>query len=168
MAIGIPIVTEKWLSDSAKRKQFLSQHNYIPSNPEQEDEWNYSLRRIWSQKQPDLFKGYTIYFTPALKQLYDSFKDIEYLCKLAGARRTMSKPGREVMVVDDQTILLGLAEKDPDSKNLVGRDFTCFSKDFLTFAIMRGEANVESDEFKITATSDTPKQTKRTGRPRKS
>ncbi|KAF2654609.1 hypothetical protein K491DRAFT_659771 [Lophiostoma macrostomum CBS 122681] len=168
LVLGIQIVTDKWLSDSAKQKGFLVQHKYMPSNPEQERDWKFSLERIWAQKQPDLFKGFTIYFTPALKQHYDSFREIENLCKLAGARRTMSKLGREFMVADEQTILLGLEEKDPDCKVLVEKGFKCFSKDFLTMSIMRAQADIDSDEFRIKIDTVTATESKRKGRPRKS
>jgi hypothetical protein len=167
IVLGIPIVTDKWLSDSARQKRFLSQHKYSPLISEQEQEWKFSLERIWAQKQPELFKGLTIQFTPALKQHYDSFRDIEYLCKRAGARRIMSKPASEVMVIDDQTILLGLEEKDPDCKLLIEKGFKCFSKDFLTMSILRAQADTDSDEFTI-GKEVTTKEPKRKGRSRKS
>lgn len=168
VALGIPIVTEVWLIESAKQGRFLSIDNYIPRAPTQETEWGFSLRATWSVPQPDVLRDKIIYFTPALKKNYANFSEVNQLCKAVGAVRTMSKQARDVDD-DEDVICLGLDEKDADCLTLLDSGRTCFSRDFLTTNILRGgTANFESDEFKIKAESSQKKEPKKRGRPRKS
>lgn len=170
IALGIPIVCDKWLIDSAKAGHFLPLRPYIPSAPAQEKEWNFSIAQIWNQPQNTLFQRYIIYFTPALKGTYAQFAEIEEVCKAVGARRVVvgkkAAGGKEVDAQD--TILLAKEDGDEDAVALVESGKTCFSKDFLTNSILRGAVDLESDEFKIKAGPTASEQPKRKGRPRKS
>lgn len=164
IALGIPIVTDKWLLSSAKSSRFLPLSQFIPSVPAQEKEWNFSLERIWSQPQNTLFAGYTICFTPALKATFKPYKDIENVCKAVGARRVTSKKAGGKDVDEEDTIVLAAESDDPDAKALVEAGRACFSKDFLTKSILRGELDRQSDEFRIDVMAKPAKK----GRSRKS
>ncbi|KAF2865159.1 hypothetical protein BDV95DRAFT_263294 [Massariosphaeria phaeospora] len=165
IALGIPIVTDKWLMDSAKEGNFLSLEPYMPKAATQEKEWNFSMARIWGNKQTELLHGRTIYFTPALKSSYDNFSEIEQVCKSVGARRTISKPGKEVKD-SEGTIMLAAEKGDDDAIVLAHNGYTCFSKHLLTNSILRGSIDLESDEFKVNPTASS--QPKKKGQARKS
>ncbi|KAF2733926.1 hypothetical protein EJ04DRAFT_577241 [Polyplosphaeria fusca] len=165
VALGIPIVTDKWLQDSARSGKFLALDPYMPDVPDQEEEWSFSMQKIWNTKQDALFEGKTIYFSPQLKKLYSPFSEVETVCKAAGARRIVSKPAKEVKEKEkDDLVILALDEGDVDMAALTERGFTCFSKDFLTLSILRGDVDLDSPEFKIGHVASQPKKR---GRPKK-
>lgn len=166
VALGIPIVSDRWLMDSAKATKFLPLKQYIPNVPIQEKDWNFSLSSIWSIPQVYLFKGYTIRFTDAVRKTYKDFGEMEQVCKAVGARRVVSgkKAGGKELDGEDM-IVIGAEEGDTDAEKLIESGKACFSKDFLTNSILRGAIDLESEEFRIS-----PKATDqgKKGRKRKS
>jgi hypothetical protein len=158
------------LLSSAQRGHFLPLDPFIPSAPTQECEWNFSLAAIWSKPQTSLLAGYTVQFTPTLKaSLKRAFADMESLCKAAGARRVVvKKAGGKEVDGEENTIVLAVdgKDEDADAKALVESGRVCFSKDFLTNAILRGEVDRESEEFRINVAKAEPAGKK--GRKRKS
>ncbi|KAF2710008.1 hypothetical protein K504DRAFT_533022 [Pleomassaria siparia CBS 279.74] len=168
VAHGIPIVTDAWLVKSAQQSRLLPLDSFKPSVPDQEKEWNFLLDAIWGKPQ-NIFTNYSIYFTPSLKAIYKPFSDIEEVCKEAGARRVLSKAAKDVK--DKETkemIILSLGEDsvDEDSTALMQKGLVCYSKDFLTLSILRGQLDLNSEEFRIKAPVVEPP--KKRGRPRKS
>jgi hypothetical protein len=151
IALGIPIVTDKWLLSSAKANSLLALSAFIPHAPTQEKEWNFSLPHIWNKPQNTLFAGYTIYFTPTLKSTYKSFAEIEQVCKAVGARRVVSKKAGGKEVDGEDTVVLAAEEGDEDARVLIEKGRECFSKDFLTNSILRGEVDWRSEEFRVLA-----------------
>jgi hypothetical protein len=140
IARGIPIVTDKWLQESAGAGRFLELSTYRPSFPEQEEEWKFDFAKVWNQPQT-IFEGYTIYFTPGFKDKsqYGS------VCKAAGAKVTSSKK----QIQGDNTIVIAKEEDDPDAEKLIQDSVTCYTKDLLTTSILRGKVELDSGEFKI-------------------
>ncbi|KAF2798189.1 hypothetical protein K505DRAFT_117783 [Melanomma pulvis-pyrius CBS 109.77] len=166
VALGIPIVTEDWLMQSAQEARFLDVSLFKPKAPTQELEWNFSLASIWNKKT-EVFTGHSIYFTPALKVTYKPFSEVEELCKAAGATRIFSKPAKEAKEKETaDTIILALGEEDEDAATLMQDGHVCYTRDFLTLSILRGEISLDSDEFQIKPTVANPPKKK--GRPRKS
>ena len=145
IACGIPIVTDKWLFDSAKAGHFLATLAYIPSIPKQEKEWNIKLSQIIGHPQKP-FQGYTIHFTSSLKAIYKPFTDIENVCKAAGAKKVtstrMDKSGNIVVLAKD--------EQDPDMDKFMQESITCYNRDLITQSIIRGYVDLQSPEFQIT------------------
>jgi hypothetical protein len=146
IALGIPVVTDKWLLDSSKDGRLLALADYIPSAPQQEKEWKCNLSAIWNTPQNTLFNGYTIHFTPALKAAYKDFAEIEKVCKAAGVKKVVSKKLTAKDAAAEQTIVLGAAEGD--DVEVLGEKM-CFGKDFLTNSILRGQVDISSNEFAI-------------------
>jgi hypothetical protein len=169
VALGVPIVSDEWLLDSAKDGRFLDLEAFRPHFPAQERDWNFSFEDIWKKPKKEVFQGYSIYFTPALRAVYKPFSEVDELCKAAGARRALTKLGKEIKDKDiaDNTILLALnGDDDEDAATILSNGYTCYTRELLTLSILRGELNLESEEFKIKpATSNPPKKR---GRPRKS
>lgn len=142
IALGVPIVTDKWLFDSAKAGGFYDLSAYKPSVVQQEKDWDFKLERVWGTAQTPL-KGYSVYFTPALKKTYTNFREIEQVCYAVGAKVV----GRHSK--HDKMIVLATDEEDPDAEKLIDNEETCYSKDLLTTSILRGNLDLHSDEFKI-------------------
>lgn len=141
VALGIPIVTDTWLLDSAKAGHFLSFTNYKPHAPMQEEEWNFQLDKVWGKPQAP-FEGYTIHFTPELRKSYADFKEIEQVCKTVGAKVSAKKPSK-----NDKLIVLAKEDKDKEAEKFMLDGITCYSKDLLTNSILRGQVDLDSDEF---------------------
>lgn len=159
IALGVPIVTDKWLYDSAKADEFLDLSPYQPSVPEQEKEWQFDLSKVWGVAQTP-FKGYTLYFTPALKKTYTNFKEMEQVCNTVGAKVASKRSSKS-----DKLIVLANQEEDPDTEKMIEEGETCYTKDLLTTSILRGTLDLESDEFKISVKSSggVKKRTSRKG-----
>jgi hypothetical protein len=159
IALGVPIVTDKWLFDSAKTEHFLDLSPYKPSVPEQEKEWGFDLGKVWAEAQTP-FNGYAIYFTPALKKTYTNFREMERVCQTAGAKVASKRASK-----NDKIIVVAKEDEDPDAEKMIEDDETCYAKDLLTTSILRGNLNLDSDEFKIATKSAGGARRKR---PRKS
>jgi hypothetical protein len=170
IALGIPIVTDKWLIDSSKKGCFLSLEPYMPSVPAQERDWKFSISDIWGKPQSDILTGYIMYFTPSCKDSYSTFKEIEQVCKAVGAERITSKPARDVKDDQNGMILIGQEENDIDCAVLLEHNCTVYTRDFLTNSILRGGIDLDSDEFTLKGdgSSQREKPKKKGGRSRKS
>lgn len=155
IALGIPIVTDKWLSDSAKADGFLDLSSYKPAVAQQEKEWGFSLEKVWGTAQTP-FKGYCIYFTPTLRKTYTNFREIERVCQTAGAEVTTTKRHSK----NNTTIVLAAEEDDSDAARMIEEGETCYHKDLVTTSILRGELDLEVDEFKIGAKQAAPSRRK--------
>lgn len=143
IALGVPIVTDRWLLDSAKKGEFLDLVAYKPSLAQQEKDWNYDLDTVWGVVQTP-FKGYSIYFTPALKRTYNNFREIERVCHTVGAKIVAKHTGKH-----ENVIVLATEDEDPDAEKLIEKGEMCFHKDLLTMSILRGSVDLVSNEFKI-------------------
>jgi hypothetical protein len=153
VALGIPIVTDKWLTESSKKKRLLNPEHFKPTVPDQEREWDFSLDKVWGKPQTNTLKGYTVYFTPALRKSYQDFKELDAVCRVAGARAVETRPASQVKS-PNRMIFLGLEEGDPGSAALMEAGYAVYTRDFLTCSILRGEIDLDSDEFRILPLSD--------------
>lgn len=145
IALGIPIVTDKWLAESAKAECFLDLSTFKPLVAQQEKEWGFSLEKVWGVAQTP-FKGYAIYFTPALRKTYTNFREMEKACQALGAKVVAKRTSKH-----DKIIVLAAEEGDQDADQLIEDGKECYHKDLLTTSILRGNLDLESDEFKIKA-----------------
>jgi hypothetical protein len=143
IALGVPIVTDKWLTDSAKSDEFLDLTAYKPSIAQQEKDWKFKLENVWGAAQTP-FKGYSIYFTPSLKKTYTSFREIDRVCQTVGAKVVAKHTSK-----NEKMIVLATEEEDPDAEKMIQDGETCYRKDLLTTSILRGTLDLDSDEFKI-------------------
>jgi hypothetical protein len=145
IAAGTPIVTDKWLIDSAKAGQFLSVDAYRPSAPKQEEEWKFKLEDVIGQPQTP-FDGYTIHFTTSAHALYKPFTEIEQVCKAAGAQKVTTK---KKVAKGDKVIVLAVEGEDKEAEKLMQDGVTCYYRHLLPMSIFRGTLDLDSDEFKI-------------------
>jgi hypothetical protein len=157
IAHGIPIVTDKWLLDSAKATYFLSISTYKLSAPKQEKDWNFKLDDVLGQPQAP-FKDHTMHFTKSLKASYKPFTEIEAVCKSAGAKSITSKRTNK----SGDTIVLALDDEDLEAQKLMQDGVKCYHRDLIAYSILRGSLDLDSDEFRIEG--DAPKEKKRKGR----
>lgn len=160
IAVGTPIVNDKWLLDSAKAGHFLSIDAYVPFVPNQEKEWRFALKDVLGRPHTP-FEGYTVHFTAALVETYTAFKEIEQVCKAAGAIKVTKKK----MDKSEKVVVLAAGEDDRDAERLIGNGVNCYNKDLLPITIFRGVLDLDSHEFRIDA-GDTGSATKETKKKR--
>lgn len=175
ITLGIPVVTDAWLQESSRKGQLLDTKRFMPQIPDQEKEWNFSLARVWGQPQPAILENRVVYFTAALRKIYAPFDEVETICKALGCA-SVPKIGVERVKDDAEAIFLGQEDDDPECATLLENGRTVYSKDLLTLSILRGEFDLNSDEFKIKpggsqrsrkSGSKDPASTKKRGRPKK-
>jgi hypothetical protein len=162
IARGVPIVTDNWLLDCAKAERFLSVHLYKPSASDQEKEWKFKLDDVLGQPQSP-FEGCTIHFTKSLKAIYKPFSEIEEVCKAAGAKKVTSAR----MDKTGDVIVLAKDDDDAEVQKLMQDGVTCYTRDLVTFSILRGSLDLDSKEFQIQPLAeDAPKEKKKRSRKR--
>ncbi|KAF2029196.1 hypothetical protein EK21DRAFT_68116 [Setomelanomma holmii] len=145
---GTPIVTDKWLTDSAKAGHFLAAKAYRPSTPKQEKDWKFKLESVIGHPQTP-FAEFTIHFTTGLHAAYKVFTEIEQVCKAAGAAKVTKK--KKKINPDDNVIVLAVEEGDEEAEMLIREGVACYNRDLLPLSIFRGALDLDSDEFKLTA-----------------
>ncbi|KAH7132169.1 hypothetical protein B0J11DRAFT_520989 [Dendryphion nanum] len=151
IALGVPIVADAWLTESAKQGRFLDLKRYVPE----------SLSGIWGVPQRDLLRDKIVYFTSALRAHYTPFREVEQVCKAVGAKKVSTKPGKELKISEKADIVLfALNETDPEVATFTENGHTCYSRDMLTHSILRGFFDFTSDDFRLNPP-------KKRGRPRK-
>ncbi|KAJ8109377.1 hypothetical protein OPT61_g7503 [Boeremia exigua] len=154
IALGIPIVTDKWLLDSAKAEGFLDLSSYKPAVAQQEADWGFSLEKVWGAAQTP-FKGHCIYFTTALKKTYTNFSEMQRVCQTVGAEVALKRPSKA-----DNLIVLASEEDDPEAEKMIEDGETCYYKDLVTTSILRGKLDLDDGEFKIKAKHTGPSRRK--------
>ncbi|KAF3047019.1 hypothetical protein E8E12_010466 [Didymella heteroderae] len=152
VALGVPIVTDRWLTESAKADGLLDLASFKPSVAEQEDEWKFSLEKVWGVPQ-NPFIGYALYFTPALKKTYKNFREMEKACQTLSTQLVPKRTSK-----NDKIIVLAAEDGDPEAEKMIEDGEPCFHKDLLTTSILRGKLDLQSDEFKINAKQAGPKR----------
>lgn len=143
IALGVPVVTDKWLTESARADGLLDLASFKPSVAQEEKEWKFNLENVWGIPQTP-FKGYAIYFTLALKKTYTNFREMEKACQTLGAKVVPKRNNK-----NDKIIVLATEEGDPEAEKIIEEGEPCYLKDLLTTSILRGKLDLESDEFKI-------------------
>jgi hypothetical protein len=147
VALGKPVLSDDWARESAKAKKLLDPNDYLAHDADHEEEWKLSEDWAAGQARTGLLNDYAVYITQALKKDYGvSYKDIEELAKILGAKDVSSGSARGAGDADE-TIVLGLQHGDPDAVALHNQGRTCYDKDFLPMAILRGKLCL--NEFKI-------------------
>ena len=176
IAASKPVVTDAWVTASVKQGSLQPVEKFYP---QKQLSWGYNPANFADRS--NLFDGKTIHVTPALRKFWgpNGFRDIETLGRTMGAERVVTKKvkGNE----DEETVFLGMEEDDEDCEALLEEDNTCYTKDLLPYAALRGRVDLNHDEFQIgrqqtkatkRAPSEelgaTPSTGKKRGRPRKS
>lgn len=164
--MGKEIVTDEWVIQGTTRNKVLNTSDFVPEDTSREREWGTSLadaigRGRQCQKPLD---GYTVNFTPsAKKELGKSWSELKEICLVAGATAVQAMIPRKSSADSDTTILIA-ASNETDQSTLEERGWKIFTKDIITFSVLRGRVDLLSDEFqmakKAKGSAKKPKKTK--------
>lgn len=151
VALGIPILSDSWPTQSAKEKRLVDTLKYAARNAEREKEL--SLPDNWSfggQPRSSLLANHEIYITPALKKAYGTigYNDIVELLRILGATKvftsTRLKPD---FSFSKNTLIMALPQGDFEAITIHNKGYACYDKDFLGISVLRGQLCL--NDFKI-------------------
>ncbi|KAI4137613.1 MAG: hypothetical protein L6R39_007189 [Caloplaca ligustica] len=148
--MGKEIVTDQWVMQSAVKKQILDTAGFVPENA---TNWGTTLSDAIERGRRGLkpLEDWTINFTPSVKkELGKSWSELKEVCLFAGATVQAMIP-RKGPGESDSTVVIA-APHEPDQSNLEERGWKLFSKDIITFSVLRGELDADSDEFAMKPT----------------
>ncbi|KAL9024497.1 MAG: hypothetical protein Q9196_006473 [Gyalolechia fulgens] len=146
--MGKEIVTDQWVTQSALKHKVLDTSSFIPESPAREREWGTSLSAAIERGRQGLkpLEGWTINFTPSIKkELGKSWSELKEVCLAAGAAVQAMIP-RKSSAETESTVVIA-ASQEPDLSTLEERGWKVFTKDIITYSVLRGSIDTSSDEF---------------------
>ena len=157
---GKAIVTDTWVTESVDAGRLLDFKFFKANDPIREAEWGINLdQAIERGKKADLkpFDGWTIAFTSAAKQEAGSitFNELREIALQAGAKRCSELLPKKLP--QDSTLTLVIAcRNDPALAKLNG-DWRIFSKEIIGLSSLRGQLDIESEEFLLKKEDEVPR-----------
>lgn len=147
--MGKQVVTEEWVIQSAKKHEILDPTEFIPESDAREREWGTTLSAAIERGREGLkpLEGWTINFTPSLKkELGNSWTELKGLCLAAGATVHAVIPHTPPSGAASTVVVA--TSHEPDLSTLEERGWKkVFTKDIITYSVLRGIIDTESDEF---------------------
>ena len=143
LAQGKVVVTEEWVRMSVKADQLLDPDSFVHSN----------IRNLGADR-PNLLSGKTLWFTRKLVKEYGAgWSSINDLGKDAGARNVYGGKAHDGEMRDrEKNVIFFGSEDDVDVRELMKEHGkVVYHKDMLSQSILRGELDLESDEFRLDA-----------------
>lgn len=151
VALGKPVVSEKWILDSQLQGSIQNPGQYLKRDTEREKEWGFDP--LDNRDRKSLFEGKKFVVTPAVKKSCgDRYVEFDKLAVAVGGRM-ISKSARECED-DANNIVLGLDKGDADCISLMAKGRACYHRDLLTISTLRGEVDLKSDEFRLRSTGN--------------
>ena len=165
VVLGLDVITDEWVVDSARLKTLQEINPYLARDPRRESEWGIKLDEAIERGRQNVqvFKDQKIVFTfKAKKDLgKDGFADLKNIATCAGAVSVESLTPKKTLATDSKHLIIGSPE-DADTPAL--QSLRCFTKDILGLSVLRGHLDLESDEFVV---KSGPSQSKGSGKKRK-
>ena len=149
---GKDVITDTWISESVNAKVLLDLEQYRATDPSKEDEWGTSLTDAIARGKEGLrpFVDLSFCFTPAVKtELGKGFADMKSICLQGGAKSIQATLPRKGPQEPCRTIMIANNGDDQDVEFLHRNGWKVFSKEMITFSILRGSLQSESEEFMI-------------------
>ncbi|KAI4187371.1 MAG: hypothetical protein LQ348_004097 [Seirophora lacunosa] len=146
---GKAVVTDQWVIQSATSKKLLGTADFIPESPARTREWGTSLGDAIDRGRRGLkpLRGWTINFTPSLKrELGKSWSELKDVCLAAGVDAVQAMIPKKTPKELGSTVVVA-ATHDPDETALEERGWKMFHKEIITYSVLRGELDADSDEF---------------------
>lgn len=152
---GKAVVTDQWVIQSATSKKLLDTTDFIPESPARAKDWGTSLGDAICRGRRGLkpLEGWTINFTPNLKkELNKNWSELKDICLAAGADAVQAMIPRKTPRELGSTVVVVAAANDPDEAALEERGWKMFSKEIITYSVLRGKLDADSDEFLMKST----------------
>ena len=152
VASGKRVITDKWVIDSKKKGRLLDTTIYVAKDPPRERQWGISLAEAVERGRQGIkpLAGQNIFVSSYVKEkLGTGFKELKELALFAGAQTVQATMSSNKLNVAKAIVIS--AEDDPEISVLLEKGWKCFTKEIITLSILRGEIDLGSEEFGITA-----------------
>ena len=168
VASGKRVITDNWVIDSAKQDELLDLKDYEAKDPRREAEWGTTLSDAVERGRQGakVLSDWTVCFTSSAKtKLGKGFSELKQICLLSGATSVQSSTPKKSPEKPISTLVIA-AEDDKELDTLYANGWQPYVKDIITYSILRGNLDVNSDEFSIRNKKSTPPSTGRKKRKR--
>ena len=168
VASGKRVITDNWVIDSAKQDELLDLKDYEAKDPRREAEWGTTLSDAVERGRQGVkvLSDWTVCFTSNAKtKLGKGFSELKQICLLSGATSVQSSTPKKSPEKPISTLVIA-AEDDKELDTLYANGWQPYVKDIITYSILRGNLDVNSDEFSIRNKKSTPPSTGRKKRKR--
>ena len=148
--LGKEVITDNWVTDSAKKGELQDIGQYVARDPEREAEWGIDLEEAIERGKEGIkvLQGWTIVFTASAKKEVgkNGFSELKEIATFAGAKSVSSslpKKGPEEL---PSTLVIGTQE---DVNTPALDNWKVFTRDILSLSVLRGNLDTDSEEFLI-------------------
>ncbi|KAL8820658.1 MAG: hypothetical protein Q9191_007469 [Dirinaria sp. TL-2023a] len=170
VALGKDIITDNWVSDCAKQGKLLDLADYRAKDPPREAEWRTTLSDAIDRSRQGVkpLSDYLIHFTPNAKaNLGKGFVELKDICMQAGAKSVKTSVPGEKSPSDPPTSIVIAVEGDKDLEKLHANGWRAYSKDLITFGVLRGHLDLDSDDFVVIVQKNPGSSTAKSNKKRK-
>ena len=148
--LGKKVITDDWVTESARCNKLQSIEKYLAQDSEREDEWGFNIRDAVDRGRQGLkiLQDWAVIFTASAKKEVgkSGFSDLKEIATYAGAKSILAtlpkKPPEELPF----TLVIGTVE-DVDSPAL-GK-WKCYTRDIISLSVLRGSLEIDSEEFLV-------------------
>ena len=148
--LGKEVITDDWVTQSARCNKLQDIEKYLARDPEREDEWAFNIRDAIDRGRQGfkVLQDWTVIFTASAKKEVgkSGFSDLKEIATYAGAKSILTtlpkKPPEELPF----TLIIGTVE-DVNSPAL-GK-WKCYTRDIIGLSVLRGCLEIDSEEFLI-------------------
>ena len=168
VASGKRVITDNWVIDSAKQDELLDLKDYEAKDPRREAEWGTTLSDAVERGRQGakVLSDWTVCFTSNAKtKLGKGFSELKQICLQSGATSVQSSTPKKSPEKPISTLVIAV-EDDRELDTLHANGWQPYVKDIITYSILRGNLDVNSDEFSIRNKKSTPPSTGRKKRKR--
>lgn len=150
VACGKDIISDAWIYDSVREDKLLNPNDYKAKDPHREKEWGTTLNDAVDRGKRGVkaLSDWSICFTPKVKsQLGKGFLELKQICLQAGAKSVRASTPKKNP--QEPGTLVIASEDDKDLDLLRSNGLQPYTKELITFSILRGSLDMENDEFLI-------------------
>jgi len=150
VALGIPIIDDKWVAASMVEMKPVEHMLYLARDSVTEKKWK--VPQSWSSGSAplEILAGKCVYITPTVRKQYgNEWKNFVPLLRMLGAKDCASYPAHNVPRDDEEWVVIGQDREDPDAYELHDEMFEVYTKDLISWSILRGSLSLKTEEFRI-------------------
>ena len=148
--LGKEVITDDWVTESARCNGLQSIEEYIARDPEREDEWGFNIRDAIHRGRQGLkiLQDWTVIFTASAKKEVgkSGFSDLKDIATFAGAKSVLTTLPKQSPEELPFTLIIGTVE-DVNSPALGQWKF--YTRDIIGLSVLRGRLEIDSEEFLI-------------------
>ena len=148
--LGKEVVTDDWVTESARCNKLQSVEKYLAQDPQREDEWGFNIREAVERGRQGLkiLQDWTVIFTASAKKAVgkSGFSDLKEIATYAGAKSVLATLPKKAPAELPFTLIIGTVE-DVNSPAL--EKWRCYTKDIISLSVLRGRLEIDSGEFLI-------------------